>query len=98
MGRSNVTIETRDGRCECAWCLPSQGAGPWPAVLVYMDGAGIRPALFALAERIAARGYAVLLPDLFYRAGPYVSPDPAKLFSDPAVRAEWAAKFSSTNQ
>jgi carboxymethylenebutenolidase len=35
VGRSNVTIETRDGRCECAWCLPDQGSGPWPAVLVY---------------------------------------------------------------
>src|SRR5262249_18555513 len=71
---------------------------PWPAVLVYMDGIGIRPALFEIGERISSRGYFVLLPDLFYRAGPYVAPDPAKLFGDPAVRAEWAKFIGSLNQ
>ncbi len=36
-----------------------------------MDGLGIRPALFDMGERMAAHGYFVLLPDLFYRAGRY---------------------------
>src|SRR6476660_2258202 len=98
MARTAVTIDTRDGRCEASLFRPS-GAGPWPAVIMYMDGIGIRSALFEIGERIAARGYVVLLPDMFYRVGPYVAPDPAKLFSDPAMRAEWFAKFmSSVNQ
>ncbi|MFT3775195.1 MAG: dienelactone hydrolase family protein [Minicystis sp.] len=96
MSRSTVTIDTRDGRCEASVFTPDNGGGPWPAVLVYMDGLGIRPALFELGERIAARGYLVLLPDLFYRVGPYTSPDPVKLFGDPAFRAEWGAKFIAT--
>ncbi len=89
------TITTADGRCEASVFRPASGAGPWPAVIVFMDGIGIRPALFEIGERIAAHGYYVLLPDLFYRAGPYEAVDAKKLFGDPEVRAAWAAKFIS---
>src|SRR5206468_3951229 len=75
---------------------PDASAAPWPAVLFFMDGIGIRPALFAIATRIANHGYYVLLPDLFYRAGPYVAPNPATLFKDPDVRAAWFAKHAPT--
>lgn len=92
MNRTLLTIETRDGRCEASFFRPD-GRGPWPAVLVYMDGLGMRPALFTIADRIAAHGYAVLLPDLFYRAGPYTAPEPSKFFSDPVLRDAWRAKF-----
>lgn len=34
-----------------------------------MDGYGLRPALQSMAERLAAQGYAVLLPNLLYRQG-----------------------------
>jgi carboxymethylenebutenolidase len=95
MPRTTVTIETRDGRCEASVFRP-EAKGPWPAVLFFMDGIGIRPALFAMGERIAAHGYFVLLPDLFYRAGPYVSPDPAKLFTDPETLQAWRTKFIAT--
>jgi carboxymethylenebutenolidase len=95
MARATVTIQTRDGRCDASVFRPQgQGAGPWPAVLFFMDGIGIRPALFAMGERLAAHGYFVLLPDLFYRAGPYESPpDLAKFFSDPEARKAWFEKF-----
>jgi carboxymethylenebutenolidase len=46
----------------------------------------MRPVLFPIAQRIADAGYLVLLPDLFYRAGPYEAPDAKTLFSDPAAR------------
>src|SRR5260221_5610237 len=98
MALALVTIDTRDGRCDASVFLPSNGAGPWPGVIVYVDGPGIRPALFEMGERIAAHGYVVLLPDLFYRAGPYVAPDLAKLFSDPATRSAWASKMGSASQ
>ena len=62
---------------------------------MYMDGIGMRPALFPIAERIADAGYLVLLPDLFYRAGPYQAPDAKSLFSDPAAR-EAFRKIGST--
>jgi hypothetical protein len=33
------------------------GKGPWPAVLIYQDGRGVRPALYELGQRIASAGY-----------------------------------------
>jgi carboxymethylenebutenolidase len=96
MPQSKVTIQTRDGRSETSIFKPSTGGGPWPAVLFYMDGRGIRPALFEMGERLASAGYYVLLPDLFYRAGPYEAP-PANIFSsDPDARQRWIAKYMST--
>jgi len=89
-----IAIATEDGTCPAHVFTPST-LGPWPGVLFYMDGIGIRPALFAMGERMAAAGYYVLLPDLFYRGGPYPPMDPAKLFTDPEVRAAWFKKFAS---
>jgi len=91
MTRTTTVIETRDGRCPASIFTP-EGAGPWPAVLMFMDGIGMRPAVLEVGERIAAHGYYTLVPDLSYRMGPYTAPDPAKLFSDPQVRADWFAR------
>ncbi|HEX5061379.1 MAG TPA: dienelactone hydrolase family protein [Kofleriaceae bacterium] len=85
-------IATQDGPCR-AWVFRPEGTGPWPGVLFYMDGIGIRPALFEMGERIAKHGYFVLLPDMFFRAGPYEAPDPKKLFGDPNVRQAWFEKI-----
>jgi carboxymethylenebutenolidase len=60
-----------------------------PSVLMYIDGLGMRPAIRAVAERVAGLGYRVLLPDLFWRMGPYIAPDPHVLFADATVRADW---------
>ena len=90
--RTATTIETRDGRCPASLFRPSAGSSPWPAVIMFMDGVGIRPAMFEVAARIADAGYVVLLPDLFYRSGPYEAPDPAKLFGDLEFRKVWFAK------
>src|SRR5690242_13895358 len=68
-GVSEIEITTRDGRCRSYAYRPAD-RGPWPAVLVYMDGIGIRPAMLELGERLATYGWFVLLPDLFYRSGP----------------------------
>jgi carboxymethylenebutenolidase len=56
---------------------------------MYMDGPGIRPALFDMGQRLANHGYFVLLPDLFYRMGPYEPNDPKALMADPAKRQAW---------
>jgi carboxymethylenebutenolidase len=90
-----ITIQTDDGSCP-AQVLHPDGPGPWPGVLMYMDGIGMRPALVELATRIAGGGYYVLLPDLFYRAGAYEPIDPKKLFGDEAARAVWREKMFST--
>ena len=89
---SKVEIKTRDGSCPSYVYRPT-GAGPWPAVLVYMDGLAIRPAMLQLGERLATHGYFVLLPDLFYRAGPYEPMDPKAVFSDPQKRKILMGKY-----
>jgi len=65
-----------------------------------MDGIGIRPAVLELGARLATEGYYVLLPDLFYRTGPYEPMDPRTVFSDPVqskVREKYAAQATQAN-
>jgi carboxymethylenebutenolidase len=93
---TQTTIRTRDGESPAYYFHPTEGAGPWPAVLVYMDGRGIRPALFELAERVASAGYFVLLPDLFYRAGRYEAPSAQAFAADPEFRKRWFEKYVAT--
>lgn len=95
MTHTQTAIRTEDGTCT-AHVFEPIAAGPWPAVLMLMDGIGIRPALFAMAERLANAGYWVLLPDLFYRSGPYTAVDPQKMFADREVRADWVRRFIGT--
>lgn len=80
MAHETVTIRTGDGDCPTHVFTPDgAGTGPWPAVIYFMDGLGIRPVLFQNAQRLADDGYLVLLPDTFYRTGPYEPMDPLAL-------------------
>jgi carboxymethylenebutenolidase len=69
--RQDVTLPTPEGEARAFVFTPDEGAGPWPATIILMDAPAIRPALFEMGERLASNGYYVLLPDLFWRAGPY---------------------------
>ncbi len=92
MSREQVSIKTGNGDCR-AWVFRPEGQGPWPAAIIYMDAPAIRPALFDFGERLAEHGYFTLLPDLFYRDGPYEPMDPSKLFADEAARSALFAKM-----
>jgi carboxymethylenebutenolidase len=89
---SKIQIKTRDGTCPTYVYRPT-GTGPWPAVLVFMDGLGIRPAMLEVGERLATHRYFVLLPDLYYRSGPYEPMNPHAVFSDPEQRKVLMEKF-----
>src|SRR5271154_1589372 len=89
---NKIEIKTASGSCPSYVYRPA-GEGPWPGVLVFMDGLGIRPALLELGERLASYGYFVLLPDLFYRSGRYEPMDPQRVFSDPEMRKVLMEKF-----
>ena len=80
MPNQQVTIRTRDGDCPSHVMTPGSG-GPWPGVIFYMDAGGIRPAVLDMARRLADAGYVVLLPDLFYRYGPYGPFVPKQVFA-----------------
>jgi len=96
MPHAQVSIRTQDGECPTQVFTPT-GGGPWPAVIFYMDGFGIRPVLYEMGQRLADGGYLVLLPDLFYRAGPYEPLQPKKIFAAGDVRAALADLFQSTD-
>src|SRR5579862_686837 len=89
---NKVEIKTRDGMCPSYVYRPG-GKGPWPAVLVFMDGLGIRPAMLEIGERLADNGFFVLLPDLYYRSGAYEPMDPHSVFTDPEKRKILMEKF-----
>lgn len=80
MPNEQITIRTRDGDCRSHVLTPA-GEGAWPAVIFYMDAAGIRPAVTGMAQRLADAGYVVLLPDLFYRYGAYGPLVPTEVFA-----------------
>jgi carboxymethylenebutenolidase len=92
-----VSISTDDGECRSSVFTPDVGAGPWPAAIFFMDGLGIRPVLFEMAQRLADAGHVVLLPDLFYRAGPYEPLDVREVFASGDVRAALAPFLGSTD-
>ena len=60
-------IATADGAMATFICRPERGRHP--PVLFLMDAPGIREELHDMARRLAAVGYCVLLPNLYYRAG-----------------------------
>ncbi|MGH8326547.1 MAG: dienelactone hydrolase family protein, partial [Steroidobacteraceae bacterium] len=61
----DVEIKTADGMCDAAFLHPAAGAHP--GVLIWTDIFGLRPAFRAMGRRLAAQGYAVLVPNPFYR-------------------------------
>ncbi len=72
-----------------------EGPGPWPGVLFFMDAYGLRPDLNGMAERLANRGYLVVLPNLYYRVGEFPPFNPLTVFGDPGERARLMALVQS---
>jgi carboxymethylenebutenolidase len=61
-----LDLQTADGAMNAFVVHPEEG-GPFPPVLFYMDAPGKREELHDMARRIAAVGYFVVLPNLYYR-------------------------------
>ena len=66
MHEHHIDIPTADGAMNSFVVHPEEG-GPFPVVLFYMDAPGKREELHNMARRIAAVGYCVVLPNLYYR-------------------------------
>jgi carboxymethylenebutenolidase len=60
-----VTIKTPDGNCDALFIHPTTGAHP--GVVLWADAFGVRPAVHEVAKRLAEAGYAVLVPNPYYR-------------------------------
>ncbi len=62
---TDVRITTPDGVADAAFIHPATGAHA--GVIVWPDAFGLRPAMRDIGRRLAAEGYAVLVPNPFYR-------------------------------
>ena len=62
----HLDIATADGAMNSFVVHPEEN-GPFPVVLFYMDAPGKREELHDMARRLAAVGYFVVLPNLYYR-------------------------------
>jgi carboxymethylenebutenolidase len=85
MTQRDVSIQTPDGTCDASLHTPS-GDGPWPAVIMYPDAGGVRETFHEMAQRLADLGYAVLVPNFYYRLGEIAPFDMRTAFSDPDER------------
>jgi carboxymethylenebutenolidase len=94
MPQTDVTITTEDGSCAASLHTPAAD-GSWPAVIMYPDAGGLRDTFRDMAGRLAALGYTVLVPDIYYRAGGYEPFDIATVFGDPDERARLMALMGS---
>ena len=85
----DVEIKTPDGVADAALFYP-EGKGKWPAVLIWPDVLSLRPVFRDMARRLAAEGYVVLVPNLYYRVKTAPVIDVAFDFSKPDDRAKLA--------
>ena len=65
MRETDVEVTTPDGVADCYFVRPA--SGKHPAVLVWPDILGLRPAFRAMGKRLAQSGYSVLVVNPFYR-------------------------------
>src|SRR5215468_1737839 len=68
MIEEEIEIRLTDGTTDGVLFQP-EGDGRRPGVIFLTDIRGIRPATRDMARRLAAEGYCVLLPNVFYRTG-----------------------------
>lgn len=83
---TDVSVTTPSGTCDAALIHP-KGKGPFPAVILFTDVFGLRPTMREMAARLAASGgYAVLVPNPYYRTSKAPGLPTTLDFSSPADR------------
>ena len=80
----DVMVPTPDGEADCYFVHPA--SGKHPAVMVWPDVKGIRPAFRAMGKRLAQSGYSVIVVNPYYRTHKGALITEGEQFSDPAVR------------
>jgi carboxymethylenebutenolidase len=94
MAELQIDIPTADGTAQAFLFHPDSG-GPFPAVIYETDIRGIRPVFMDMARKVAAAGYAVLMPNLFYRLSPPPVIDPAIVWGSDAAMTRFGELFGA---
>jgi carboxymethylenebutenolidase len=94
----DIEIKTRDGTAKAAFVPSPSSGGSRAGVILYMDAFGPRAALYQMAERLAGHGYAVLVPDLFYRFGAYGPFDAKTAFATEETGSRIRKMIAETTQ
>ncbi len=81
---SEVEIKTPDGTADAYFVHPA--SGKHPAVLIWPDIFGLRPAFRQMGKRLAESGYSVLVINPFYRTKKAPTAPEHPDFQDPATR------------
>lgn len=81
---ADVEIKTPDGTCDAFFVTPAKGKHP--AVLMWPDIFGLRPASKEMATRLASSGYSVLVINPFYRTKKAPTAPEHPDFNDPTTR------------
>lgn len=90
-----LDIDTPDGKADVHFAVPA--FGKHPAVLVWPDIMGLRPAFRGMGKRLAQAGYAVLTINPFYRIQRgQVFDATTEKFSDPPVRTRLVGLMQPT--
>ena len=92
---SDVEIKTPDGIADAYFVHPAKGRHP--AVLIWPDIFGLRPAFREMATRLAESGYAVLVINPFYRIKKAPTAPEHPDFNDPPTREALMALMGSLN-
>ena len=66
LSESSVAITTSDGTADAFFVRPAKGKHP--AVIMWPDVAGLRPAYLEMGRQLASAGYAVLVVNHYYRS------------------------------
>ncbi|MEJ2867279.1 dienelactone hydrolase family protein [Actinomycetospora sp. OC33-EN08] len=82
MIEKELEVPTADGPMAVAVRHPD-GAGPFPVVVVFHDGPGLRPDIYDILTTVAGGGYYAVMPDLYHRIGPKISFDLAGIGAGP---------------
>ena len=86
---ADVEIKTPDGTCDAYFVHPA--SGKHPAVLIWPDIFGLRPAFKQMATRLAESGYSVLVVNPFYRLQKAPTSAEGADMSDPDTRKQLVA-------
>ena len=96
MNGERVDIRTQDGTID-GYVFTPGGSGPWPPAVIYMDAFGVRPQLGEMAQRLASGGYLVVLPNLYYRTGPFAPFDREAALAEGPERDRFKRMIQSIN-